>query len=198
MAVGMIETCNWPNGKMVLCGPKGAGKSHLARIWADTQNAQVIAAKSLALQDVDLLAQQSVCVEDVPDIAGDRTAETALFHLHNLLAQSGHLLLLTGCGPSAGWGIELPDLASRIAAAQQASLDTPDDGLLVAVLLKLLDDRQLQVEPGVVDFILLRMQRSFAGVQHLVEALDRVSLQRKRPIGLRLAGQVLKQLEGSD
>lgn len=192
-AVSALEQwADWPLGKLVLVGPAGAGKSHLARIWADLAGAQVIEADGD--WSVDGI-QGAVCVENVHKIAGTRAVEEKLFHLHNIQAQAGAALLMTGQGVPSGWTIGLPDLASRLQGSQLVQLGAPDDTLLAAVLLKQCADRQLQVEPGVVEYILRRAERSFEGMRDLVAMLDRVSLQRKRPVGQGLVREMLAQME---
>ena len=192
-AVAAIEGwTDWPLGKLVLVGPEGAGKSHLAQIWADMADATVIECGG----DWDPNGiQGAVCVENVETIAGNRAFEERLFHLHNIQAQNGAALLMTGKGVPSGWNIGLPDLASRLQGSQLVQLGAPDDTLLAAVLLKQCADRQLQVEPGVVDYILRRADRSFAGMRDLVAALDRLSLQRKRPVGQGMVRETLAQME---
>jgi chromosomal replication initiation ATPase DnaA len=91
----------------------------------------------------------------------------------------------------AHWGLELPDLASRLQGALEAAIDTPDDALLSAVLVKLLADRQLMPPPDMIPYLLNRMDRSFAAANRFVVALDRESIARKRPITRALAAQVL-------
>ncbi len=122
-AVAALEDWqNWPQGKMVLTGPQGAGKSHLAQIWAAEAGAQVAPAQTLARADLPDLAQGlRVVVEDADRIAGDAAAETALFHLHNLLGTDGRLLLTARAAPSH-WRLTLPDLASRM---QASAVTTP-------------------------------------------------------------------------
>lgn len=194
LAVAAIEDWRqWPLGKLVLSGPEGSGKSHLGRIWADIAGATVVQARKVG--DAAALARGPLCVENLHGIAGDSTQEAGLFHLHNLMAQGGYPLLMTGRGVPRGWGITLPDLASRIEGSQLVQLGAPDDTLLAAVLLKLCADRQLLMEPGVVDMILRRAERSFAGIRALVGELDRLSLQRKRPVGPRMVSETLRRLE---
>ena len=123
---------NWPGGKLVLTGPAGAGKTHLAHIWAEMTGAEVITATQLIEADLPDLAQGPVVVEDADQIAGDHQAEVALFHLHNLRAGRG--LLITAASPPRDWRLGLPDLLSRMQAAGVAQLDPPDDMLLSAVL----------------------------------------------------------------
>lgn len=189
VAVAMIESAQ--ADKLVLTGPEGAGKTHLTHVWATQTGARILSAKDLVQSDIPELAQGAVAVEDVPDIATDADAQTALFHLHNLVLAEGHALLLTGCGAVRDWGLTLPDLASRVSAAQSAALDPPDDTLLSAVLAKLFADRQVTPKADLIPYLIRRMDRSFAAARALVERLDTASLAQKRPISRALAATLL-------
>lgn len=195
MAVALIEGWqNWPGRKLVLEGPKGAGKTHLAHVWAQATGARIVAAASLAGADIPALASGHVVVEDVPAIAGDAEAENALFHLHNLTLAEGHALLLTADRPAARWGLGLPDLASRMQGTQATSLAAPDDRLLAAVLAKLFADRQLIPTPDTIPYLVARMDRSLASAGQLVVRLDNAALSQKRAINRKLAAEVLEQV----
>jgi chromosomal replication initiation ATPase DnaA len=192
MALALIEGWRgWANGKMVLTGPDGAGKTHLAHVWAEMSGARIVAATSLASADVPSLASAPLAVEDVPDIADDTAAQTALFHLHNLLLAEGHALLLTGAGTAAQWPMTLPDLMSRIQGTTSIALEPPDDALLSAVLVKLLADRQLTPKPDLIPYLRSRMDRSFSAAMEIIDRLDTASIALKRPVTRHLAAQVL-------
>ncbi|SFE91018.1 hypothetical protein SAMN04488523_11212 [Sulfitobacter brevis] len=192
VAVAMIDSWQaWAGGKLVLTGPHGSGKTHLVHVWAKMSGARIIAAQDLDLAAVPALATGPVAVEDVPQIAGDDAAETALFHLHNLVLAEGHALLVTGTAPVPHWGLTLPDLTSRLRGTTAAALEPPDDTLLSALLVKLLADRQLTPKPDLVPYLLGRMDRSFAAAIDIVERLDAASLALKRPVTRALASQVL-------
>lgn len=183
----------WPAGKMVLAGPAGAGKTHLAHIWAEATKARLITATGLAAADIPSLATTPICVEDAEAVAGDPTAEEALFHLHNLLAERKLPLLLTAATPPRDWGLRLPDLVSRIQAAPLTRLDAPDDALLSAVLVKLFADRQIAVPASLIPYLISRMDRSFQAARDLVVALDAHALAMGRAITRQLAAEVLDQ-----
>ncbi|MEM5519744.1 chromosomal replication initiator DnaA [Sulfitobacter sp. AS59] len=192
IAAAMIDGWQgWAGNKLALTGPAGSGKTHLTHVWAAMSGARIISAIDLPDADIPQLAQGCVAVEDVPAIAGNAAAETALFHLHNLVLAEGHSLLMTGTPPVAGWNLNLPDLTSRMGAAGSAALEAPDDMLLTAVLAKLLADRQLTPKPDLIPYLLLRMDRSFAAAGDLVAALDAASLAQKKPVTRALAAQVL-------
>lgn len=192
LALALIEGwADWPDRKLVLTGPKGAGKTHLTHVWAEISGARIIAASDLAEADVPTLAQGPVAVEDAQSLAGQDAGQTALFHLHNLMRAEGKPLLITGTGDVAAWGLTLPDLISRLQAATAAKLDGPDDTLLAAILIKLLSDRQLTPGVNLVPYLVKRMDRSFAAALDVVEQLDAQSLATGKPITRALAARVL-------
>ena len=192
MALAMIDNWqNWAGRKLALSGPAGSGKTHLTHVWADMAGAQIIAARDLSQADIPDLARGPIAVEDVPLIAQNDDAQTALFHLHNLVLAEGHALLLTGAPVVSHWALTLPDLTSRIQGATAVALDPPDDALLSALLVKLLADRQLTPKPDLIPYLLTRMDRSFAAAINLIDQLDTASIALKRPVTRALAVQVL-------
>ena len=192
LAVSMIEAWeDWSPRKLVLSGPTGAGKTHLTHVWAGLSGARIIAARDLDDAEVPDLAQGHVAVEDVPAIAGNPEAQRALFHLHNLALAEHRALLLTGAGAPSHWGLDLPDLASRVAATPVAVIEPPDDALLSAVLAKLLADRQITPKPDLIPYLVTRIDRSFAAAGEIVARLDAASLALKRPVTRSLAAAVL-------
>lgn len=171
---------DWPLGKMVLVGPEGAGKTHLAHVWAEAAGARVVAAAELEALDPDTVGP-ALAVEDV-DRGLTGAAETVLFHIHNVLAGQGGALLLTGRQAPARWPLRLPDLKSRVQQAGVLALAPPDDALLAALMVKLATDRQLRIAPQLIPYALRRMERSFAAAQSLIAQIDAQSLRdKKRP-----------------
>jgi len=191
LALQMVEAWrDWPGRKLLLVGPEGAGKSHLAHIWAALADAVILSAETLSTVDIASLTGHSVVVEDADQIGH---AEAQLFHLHNLATTTG-ALLLTARTPPRDWGLSLPDLKSRMQATPIAQLDAPDDALLSAVLVKLFSDRQVAVPANLIPFLVSRMPRSVGAARALVTALDARALAAGRPITRALAGEVLDSL----
>ena len=178
---------DWPGRKLLLIGPEGAGKTHLAHVWATLSGAAILTGPDLAQTDVASLAGHPVLVDDADRIG---PAEAQLFHLHNL-ATSGAALLLTARTPPRDWGLTLPDLISRMQATQIARLEAPDDALLSAVLVKLFADRQVTVPSNLISYLITRMPRSIGAARTLVADLDARALAAGRPITRALAGEVL-------
>ncbi|UWQ23044.1 chromosomal replication initiator DnaA [Jannaschia sp. W003] len=178
---------SWPDARLALVGAEGAGKTHLAHIWAAETGARVIAARDLAAPDAPAIAEAPVAVED----ADRGVDETALFHLWNACARSGAPLLLTGRRAPAEWDVALPDLRSRLASLTPARIGDPDDAMLSMLLVKLFADRQVAVRPGLIGWLLRRMERSHRAAREVVERLDAAALAEGRAVDERLARAVL-------
>lgn len=196
MAVALLDPAfHWPSGKMVLTGPAGSGKTHLAHVWARQSGAWIIPAHALPFEDLLTLSEGSIVVEDVPDIALDPCAQDALFHLHNLVLSAGHRMMMTGRGAPNLWALSLPDLQSRVQAATHAELQAPDDALLTVVLAKLFSDRQITPKPDVIPYLVAHMERSFANAAQIVEWLDYLSLSEQRTLSRPLAIRALSHIQ---
>ncbi|SDL27998.1 chromosomal replication initiator DnaA [Aliiruegeria lutimaris] len=181
---------DWPAGKLALIGPEGSGKTHLTHVWASDADAEILPARDV----VDWEPRPgNFAIEDVPEIAGDAEAERALFHLHNFVLAEGGRLLVSGIQPPALWPIALPDLTSRMRGTPSVRLEPPDDLLLQALLYKLFNDRQITPQSRLVPWLVKRMDRSFAEAGRIVAELDSRALATGRPIGPKLAAELLEE-----
>ena len=188
-ALRLIEQWpDWPDSVLALAGPEGAGKSHLAAIWAEIAGARRVSARTLG--KTDLLAELATAALVVED-AGDGFDERALFHLINLVRQEKAYLLITARTAPATWRAALADLSSRLRAIPVVTLDPPDDALLRAVMVKLFADRQLAVDESLIGYLAARIERSFAGARAAVDDLDREALRQKRPVTRALAAELM-------
>ncbi|MCC6776367.1 MAG: chromosomal replication initiator DnaA [Hyphomicrobiales bacterium] len=179
---------DWPHRAVLLTGPEGSGKSHLAAIWALRSGARRIAGRALEVAAVPAaLATGALVVEDLIPAAYD---ERALFHLLNLAGEEAAFVLLTARTlPEAP---AIVDLGSRLKALPVVTLTPPDDALLRAVLLKLFADRQLAVDEAIIGYVAVRIERTFAAAQEVVALLDREALRQQRPLTRAFAAEVLR------
>lgn len=190
-ALALIEAWpDWPNRIMLLVGPEGSGKSHLAAIWAEQSGARSTTAHALTAAAVPgALATGALVVED---LKGLRYDERALFHLMNLAREDQAFVLITARLPPSASDIELRDLRSRLRAVPVVTLMPPDDQLFRALIVKFCADRQLIIDESVVSYLANRLERSFAAARHAVELLDAEALRLGRPVTRALAAELLR------
>lgn len=184
---------DWPAPALVLYGPPGCGKSHLAQVWRSRSRAPLLGPEDLDPAAVPRLLgpTRTAVIDRAHEIAGDAAMERALLHLYNLTREGGgHLLLLAHYAP-IHWVLRLPDLRSRLVAAPAVGMSAPDDSLLMAVLVKLFADRQIRVGEEVIFWLMTHTERSFDSARRMVAALDRAALAAKKPITIAFCRQVL-------
>jgi chromosomal replication initiation ATPase DnaA len=174
----------WPGGALVLVGPEGVGKTHLALAWAASAKAVVIDREA---PDVAAAMGRPALLEDVDRGVGDE----ALFHLINLAAHDGASLLLTARIPPAAWPARLPDLRSRLNALMVAEIAAPDDDVLRGVLRKFFRERNIRPHDDVYPYLLRRMERSIPGASEIVRRLDETEDGQMRPVSRVLAREIL-------
>ena len=196
LAVSMIDAWPaWPGYLTVLAGPIGSGKSHLAKIWANRADAETVQAAQLHELNDDFMQSLSkgsnLLIEDILE---DRIDETKLFHILNIIRESGAYCLITSRTWPKQWPLKLNDLQSRVQAAQLIELFEPDDLLLKQVMAKLFADRQLQVNASVIEYCVLRMERSLGSASRLVKLIDEIALAQKSTITKNTAAAALEKL----
>jgi hypothetical protein len=162
---------NWPFRTAVLTGPARSGKSLIARWFAEQGKGEVV-------DDADALD------------------ETELFHRWNRAQESGTPLLIVS--NAENWAIALPDLKSRLGAALQLAIGTPNDDMVAALIEAEAAERGLALAKGATIYLVPRCERSFAGIEHLVAAIDRLSLERKQPATLSVWRDALEAVLGSE
>lgn len=190
-ALTLIERWpDWPARVMALVGPKGAGKSHLAAIWAEATGARILSAK--LLPDTDLPAAFATGALVVEDLDPADLDERALFHLLNLARELAAYALITSRSAPSGFRVGIRDLASRLRAVPSVVLAPPDDQLLRALIVKLAADRQIPVDDALVNYVATRIERSFEAAHAAIARLDEEAMRQHRPVTRALATELFR------
>ena len=196
-AVRMIDAWPaWPAPALVLAGPAGSGKTHLANVWRLRLEAALAEAADIDEESATRLAGgRGAVIENADRAIG---SERALFHLMNLAREHGFNLLITGRTPPGEWSVALPDLRSRLRAAPVIRIAAPDESLLANVLVKLLYDRQLAATPAAISYLARHMERSMEAAIRVVDAIDRQLWSAPGEITREVARRALAELAGSE
>ncbi len=172
----------WLNNILLIIGEESSGKTHLARIWQEKCNAKFLDEN----EDFPPLANKfaNYILEDIEQIK----SEEYLFHLINFVRNNSFSLLLTARSLPT---FLIPDLRSRINAIQKIIIKKPDDEIIRVLLLKQFSDRQLKINPEVIDYIVTRAERSYSFIAKLVSLIDRLSLAEKKNITIPVVKKAL-------
>lgn len=196
-AIELVERWpDWPDTVLRVEGPVGAGKSHLASIWAATSHAIFLRSADMG-QDAVQRAEAGVPLV-LEDLDRESFDEHALFHLLNAARRTSTGILITSRTPPEAWRITTRDLLSRLRLAPVVRVEAPDDALLHALLAKLFRDRQIVVDDNVVGYLVRRIERSFAAALDIVARLDEDALSAGRSITRARAAQLLQSLDDED
>jgi len=196
-AVRLIDAWpDWQGPVQLLIGPAASGKTHLVRVWQVRSGAVALDPAHLGIALLDRLVSGSTIVVEDADRAG--YDEKTLFHLLNLAREKHFFVLLTArVGPNR-WDTQLPDLSSRLNAVRVTEIGVPDEALLRTVMVKHFADRQLDIDPKVLEFLALRIDRSLEAAAAAVDAVDRAALASGRKISRQLVAEALQATQSAE
>lgn len=177
----------WAAPLTLLVGPPKSGKSHLARIWLERANAIQGTPDNLE-QLATEGGTQPVLLEDAD--SGDYP-EQGIFHLLNQSLRDARPILMTARAEPEQWPLRTNDVRSRVRLAARFDMMSTDDAQLSHLLVKLLADRQIKIDPKVLHFLINRMERSPQDAVMLVDTLDRLALSRRSAITRTVASEAL-------
>ena len=167
------HVATWPVRTAVLTGPRGSGRSLMGRLFAAETGGRVI---------------------DGPA----SVSEEEIFHAWNAAQSSGTPLLIIADAPPAEWNIALPDLRSRLGAALHLTIAVPDDEMVAALIEAHSEARGLVLGDGALTYLVPRLERSFAGIEAVVAAIDRLSLERMVPPTQSVWRDALEAVQGAE
>jgi len=172
----------WPAVALLVYGPTGCGKTHLAQVWCHSNRAHFVPdAAALA----EIASQPELPPALVIDDADQPGSEELLFHTYNRMVERGGSILFTARLPASRWGLSLADLRSRMLALPSVAMYQPDEMLMSALLVKLFADCHLEVDAGVINYLTSRIERSFGAAQRVVADINHRSLADRRRVTTR-------------
>jgi len=185
---------NWPKWikRIVnIFGPSGSGKSHLSSILKTKTKCLEILANELNENIIfEFKTKEVLIIENF----NEKIPEELLFSLWNIALQDNKYFLINSIKPISSYKFKLPDLTSRIKSSLNIGIKLPSDDLISAIIAKNFSDKQIMVEEKHIDYIIKRIDRSYEKISQFILTLDRYSLKKKSPFGLKLIKEVLKMI----
>ena len=193
----------WNSGVMILVGPKYAGKTHLCTVWAKETDAFFIDVNEIYEKLNQCLSMEFVCIEDIDNLSKQEEkkkeeTEEALFHLINHATQRNRKALFSARKMPHEWSLNLKDLESRMLSFDKVLIEEPDDKLVLALLMKLFNDRQVAINHSELNHIALRIDRSYSSLYEFVKLIDQKSLALQKKINSSLINEAIEEMERNE
>ena len=190
----------WVSGVLLLVGPKSSGKTHLLTVWAKEHKARHIKLEAVLAEMEKGLNHDLFCVEDIDiieKIEGQKKSkiEEGIFHLINSVKSRGGKLLISSNKMPNALSIGLKDLESRLQSFSKTIIKEPDDSLVMALLLKYFNDRQIYIKHSNLDYIAARINRTYSSIYEFVNYLDHKSLVLNAKVTRPFIDAALGQME---
>ena len=181
----------WIKRIVNIYGPHGSGKSHLASILkSKTSYLQVNANQLNEKIFLEFKTKEALIIENLDE----KISEKLLFSLWNIALQDNKYFLITSVKPINSYKFKLRDLASRVNSSLIIGIILPSDDLISVILAKNFSDKQIKVEKKHIDYIIKRIDRSYEKISQFILTLDKYSLKKGSPFGLKLIKEVLKMI----
>ena len=181
----------WIKRIVNIFGPSGSGKSHLASILKSKTKCLEILPKDLNENIIsEFKTKEVLIIENF----NEKISEQLLFSLWNTALQDNKYFLINSIKPMSSYKFKLPDLISRIKSSLSIGIKLPSDDLISAIIAKNFSDKQIIVEEKHIDYIIKRIDRSYEKISQFILTLDRYSLKKGSPFGLKMIKEVLKMI----
>jgi len=181
----------WIKRIINIFGPSGSGKSHLVSILKSKTSCLLINSNELDEKIfLKFKTKEALIIENLDE----KISEKLLFSLWNIALQDNKYLLITSRKPINSYKFKLNDLISRVNSSLIIGINLPSDDLISVILTKNFSDKQIKVEKKHIDYIIKRIDRSYEKISQFILILDKYSLKKGSPFGLKLIKEVLKMI----
>ncbi len=192
-AFKLIESWpKWPSRFINIFGPKGCGKTHLTNIISSKINSVIISSKKIDENIINKFKTKECLIID--DFDND-VEENLLYSIINLAVQDNKYLIISSPISLKKFKINLKDLNSRFTSFIEVGIDLPTDDLIKVILTKNFSDKQITISKKNIDYILNNIDRSYEKINLFSNLVDNLSLEKAKPINLKLIKDVLKEIK---
>lgn len=176
---------------LYLWGDRFTGKSHLLQAVCHAENNKGLHPVYLPLSESAILSPimlegleqtRLVLLDDIESIAGQPQWEEALFALYNAIKDENARLIVSSCLPPSSLKLELADLVSRLSWGPVFHIEPLHDGEKCAALQMRAEQRGLQLEDEVAEYMIKRCPRDMGSLFNLLNKLDQASMIAKRKL----------------
>ncbi len=182
---------NWPGKWLNIFGNSGSGKTHLAKILEK----KIIKTKLIESKNINnnLIKEIEKFECLIIDNFKNDIEEKLFYSILNQSKQLDKYVLINSIMPLKNTKFNLEDLKSRVNSFIYIGIDLPTDDLLKVIISKTLSDKQISINPKILDYIINNVERSYEKMFKFLKDLDELSLSTGKSININLIKKVLNQ-----
>jgi DnaA family protein len=190
-------------GMAWVCGPAGAGKSHLLQA-ACAQASEKMRAGFFPLADLRTLGVEvlegcalldCLCLDDIEAVIGNLDWERALFGIFREIDERGARLIVSATRPPSLEQWALPDLGSRFTASMVFQLRALDEAEQQEALRLRAHTRGFELPDETSRWLQRRFPRDMRALYELLDTLDEAALVAQRRLTVPFIRSVLREQE---
>ena len=182
---------DWEKNILNIYGEKFSGKTHLSNIFLYKNKGIKVDEKDI---NDDLFKKLKLYENIVIDNYYNQSNEKLMYSIFNLVDQDNKYLIINSTDPINEASFKLNDLKSRVQSSLNVGISLPTDDLISVIIAKNFSDKQIKVEKKHIDYIIKRIDRSYEKISQFILTLDKYSLKKGSPFGLKLIKEVLKMI----
>lgn len=182
----------FPLSQCVIHGEKGCGKTHLAMALLAKTKGIYVCGKG-ALPELSILFQSRISVLIIDDYTSIKEEEW-LFHVYNMAKESNIPVVYFGDISPAKHSFYLNDVSSRMRSLHAIEITTPDDDLFKKILQKNIQFLGASYTDDIGEYLLKRLERSYAAIHDMISRIDQVTLQNQRVLTLPVVREILGEV----
>ena len=185
----------WPfkiqDNFVCLIGGNGAGKTHLAHIWADRLGAEMVRSFDILNKWYDIASVENHQKYFVLDDADELEEDILLFYIYNTIKEKNAYLLMTAKQYPNKWNLKFEDIKSRLSTISIIKIQKPNETAMYSIIEKMLLQRGIQVKLNVIEYMTNRIERSYESINYWINQIDSKLINRKSKLSIQFVKEIL-------
>ena len=183
IAFNMVQ--KWPdwNSQLIyIYGPDKCGKTLISSLWK--KKSKAIFLDDIKLNgfkknniDIEDIKNQNWIIDDIEYFIKKGYDEKILNLINIILSVKDSFILITSKIPPKFLSTQIADLLSRLSSSLVIEVFQPDNELLSRIIEKYLNERSISINKKNLDYIILRIERSYEKALEIAKKIDRQSLE---------------------
>ena len=191
---------DWQQNLVYLYGPEKCGKTTISEMWLEASEGIYLSSDNFeeflsAEFNIDYIKSKNWLIDNVDDLIkmNKELNSNKILNLINIIKDNKNaFLLMTGKKSPKYIDCDLNDLISRLLSSVVLEVRNPDEELLLKIINKYLNDRNIYLSQKKLNFIANRIERSYESALEIAKKIDLKSLETKSNISIHFLKSNLK------